>query len=392
MRAAMGLIANRRVLLVASSLCLVAGACGTLEPESGAGITLVNTTADTIGYVALERDASDLALLPGSMLASDLGDRIVAPSASVLVPLREIDGYYAGASVRFHIYCVSGRGAVIQSALTFTHAELVAMRWRVEVSAPAVAPSEVTFVNAMPDTLGYLAVEADSSHTLSIRERLPASELGKRVIPPSDSVAVPVGEIEWYQDGSSLHVFLYRVSQGEAVYRGMLTVPHLQLVARQWRAEISESSYVWLNPAQCSAHEEALLTLVDSSAVTGPEALGRLQRERDLPWAADVRVARVSPTAASLLGVGQTIAIDVSPGRRFVALGERMTRRADDDISWHAELCGAVFGSVDLVLTPRGVTATLRANRAVYGIRPIGDGFHAITLVDQRKMPPDHPP
>lgn len=134
------MIANCRVLLAALSLCLLNGACGAVAPESGDEITLVNVSGDTIGYVAIERDISVLALFAERIPASDLGERIIAPSASALLPVREIERYYPGAAVRILVYRVADGEAVIREMLTFTHAELVAMRWHVEIRGASVPP------------------------------------------------------------------------------------------------------------------------------------------------------------------------------------------------------------------------------------------------------------
>lgn len=138
--------------------------------------------------------------------------------------------------------------------------------------------------------------------------------------------------------------------------------------------------------------EASFFALVDSTAVTAPEPRGRLRSVRERPWSADVQVSRVSNMAGSLLHSGRSVVFDVGPGRRFVALGDSVTRRADNDISWHGTLRGGVFGSVQLVLSPKGVTGFLRADTTVYVIEPLGDGLHGITRIDQRLVPPPEPP
>lgn len=138
-----------------------------------------------------------------------------------------------------------------------------------ELGPSGLSQDGITLINATPDTAGFLAVELESSHTLRIRERQPASELGNRVIAPSASIVVPLREIEGYYAGASVRFFLYQVSEGEAVYSGMLTLTHADLVALRSRVEISAATVPGLRYARLATQETPLLTIIDRTAVTG---------------------------------------------------------------------------------------------------------------------------
>lgn len=184
---------------------------------------------------------------------------------------------------------------------------------------------------------------------------------------------------------------MYRIAGGQALYRGSLTYTSPEIAARRGRIEISGNAFARMSRTALAGAPETLLALLDSLPGTAAGPRDHLRRVRGRAWAADVRVARIAGLAGSLLRSGRSVVFDVAPGRRLVALGDTVIRRTDNDISWHGVLSGAVFGSVDLVLTTKGITATLRADTVVYVVEPLGNGFHSITRIDQGRVPPPHP-
>jgi len=134
--------------------------------------------------------------------------------------------------------------------------------------------------------------------------------------------------------------------------------------------------------------QEALFVLVPSPVLTS-EQEARLARIRNRLSSVEVHVALLRTAPEVALQVGRTVGFDVSPTRRFVALGEQVPPRPAGVISWAGPLQNE-FGWVQLVLTSKGVTGTLHAPDALYRFEPIGGGFHA--LIQIGTLPPEHPP
>lgn len=139
-----------------------------------------------------------------------------------------------------------------------------------------------------------------------------------------------------------------------------------------------------------AAAQEVLLTLVPDPELTGAQQ-SLLSTIRARPSSAEVHVARLADAPDSLLRQGKAVAFSLAPGKRVVALGERVERREPGDLSWSGSIRGEP-GAVQLVLSGRDVTATLRTAESVYHVEPLGGGLHAVTRVDQTRLPPDHPP
>lgn len=134
-----------------------------------------------------------------------------------------------------------------------------------------------------------------------------------------------------------------------------------------------------------------LFVLVDSTSVTTPDVRDRLARLRALPWAVSVQIARLAAAPDTLLTIGRAVAFDVAPGQRLVFAGDALARNATGSTSWRGVLQGGKFGDVHVVYGDSGVTATLRVlppNGAVYTVQPLGSGLHAITQVDESRVPP----
>jgi hypothetical protein len=138
------------------------------------------------------------------------------------------------------------------------------------------------------------------------------------------------------------------------------------------------------------AAQETLLGLVARPELTG-EQQRLLSTIRGRPSTAEVHVARLAGSPGRMLRQGQAVALALAPGTQVVALGERVERRGEDELSWSGSVAGEP-GAVQLVLSGRDVTATVRAAGGVYHVEPLGGGLHAVVRVDQTRLPPDHPP
>lgn len=137
-----------------------------------------------------------------------------------------------------------------------------------------------------------------------------------------------------------------------------------------------------------SGVQESLFTVVPSPRLNA-EQQARLTRIRNRRSSADVNVGLLRAAPAEVLQVGRAVGFDVGPNVRFVATGTRRVRNANGTLSWSGSTDRA-FGVVQLVLTEKGVTGTLRAGASLYRFEPIGGGLHA--LIKSGTFPPEHPP
>lgn len=137
-----------------------------------------------------------------------------------------------------------------------------------------------------------------------------------------------------------------------------------------------------------SRPQETLLTLVPRPALSRhqDDVLAGIRARSS----ADVQLARSAAAPGRMLQKGTAVQIPVAPGIQVVAVGERVTQRAADDISWAGPLQGGE-GWVQLVYMEGGVTATVRLGNVTYSIEPLGDGLHAISRIEQSSYPPEHP-
>ncbi|HYR09866.1 MAG TPA: M12 family metallo-peptidase [Longimicrobium sp.] len=142
-----------------------------------------------------------------------------------------------------------------------------------------------------------------------------------------------------------------------------------------------------MNPA---AVQENLLTLAPQQQLSGAQE-GRLATIRNRSGHVRAHVARLSGTPAQLLRQGSALRLAMEPGVQVVATGERVQRRAETDISWAGPVQGT-HGWVQMVLGEDGVTGTVTIGFEQYSIEPLGNGLHAISKIDQNKLPPEHTP
>ena len=144
-------------------------------------------------------------------------------------------------------------------------------------------------------------------------------------------------------------------------------------------------------PAMNAASEqEELLSLVPESALDAVQR-GRLATVRGRSNVAEVRLARIASAPGRLLRQGGAVRLPIAPGVQVVAVGERVTQRSAEDISWAGPVRGT-DGWVQMVFAGGGVTATVRVGNTSYGIESLGGGLHAISRIDQSGYPSEHTP
>jgi hypothetical protein len=143
-------------------------------------------------------------------------------------------------------------------------------------------------------------------------------------------------------------------------------------------------------PANAAASQEDLFTLLPNAALTNAQQ-SLLSTIRSRPSTAGVNVARLASVPAGMLQHGRAVRFNVAPGRPVVAVGSRVEERGPSDISWGGPVQGQE-GSVQMVLSGEGVTATVRVGEDLYHVEPLGGGLHAISQVNQAALPPEHAP
>lgn len=151
--------------------------------------------------------------------------------------------------------------------------------------------------------------------------------------------------------------------------------------------DLDPSTSTAMNPAEV---QQNLLTLAPQARLNETQE-SRLSTIRGRAGSAGSHVGRLAGTPAQLLKQGNALRLAVEPGLQVVAVGERVQRRADTDISWSGPVQGT-HGWVQMVLGEDGVTGTVTVGTETYRIEPLGDGLHAISRMDQSKMPPEHSP
>jgi hypothetical protein len=138
------------------------------------------------------------------------------------------------------------------------------------------------------------------------------------------------------------------------------------------------------------AVQENLFTLVNEQGLSSAQR-SRLSAVRGRPSSVGVNVARASTAPGELMRQGTLLRLAVAPGLSVVARGEHVERRAGNDISWGGPVQGT-HGWVQMVLSENGVVGTVTIGTAQYTIEPLGNGLHAVSRLDQNKLPPEHSP
>ncbi|MEK7400909.1 MAG: M12 family metallo-peptidase [Gemmatimonadota bacterium] len=139
--------------------------------------------------------------------------------------------------------------------------------------------------------------------------------------------------------------------------------------------------------ANAAALEEDLLTSVTAPQLS-PDQQRWLTTVRNRRHTANVNVAMAARMPGALLQQGRELAVQITPALRVLATGQRVTRRGNEDISWAGPASGS-GGWIEIVLTTKGITGTIRVGAQTYTVEPLGGGLHAIALVDESKLPRD---
>jgi hypothetical protein len=106
----------------------------------------------------------------------------------------------------------------------------------------------------------------------------------------------------------------------------------------------------------------------------------------------------VNLDAGSVAADTQRLQLDIG-GRRVTAQLAKAERTASGSLLWAGTLDGGKrtrsgvdpLNSATLIRSGNGITGTVRMDGALYRIRPLASGAHAIVEVDESAMPADHP-
>lgn len=131
---------SRAALFAVTLASIFAGACGGSGPVAPGmeRLALVNATSDTVGFLALERELSSRVDPNPGLGVETLRGRVIAPGATAVVTVAEVEGYRPGADVRFFLYRVTGGYATFRAVLDVSVAELARHGYRVELAAAAL--------------------------------------------------------------------------------------------------------------------------------------------------------------------------------------------------------------------------------------------------------------
>lgn len=86
-----------------------------------------------------------------------------------------------------------------------------------------------------------------------------------------------------------------------------------------------------------------------------------------------------------------TVTLGLRAGLTVQAAKKDMEKRSETDFTWYGTL-SEVPGAATLVVRDGNITGTVRSDKELFKIRPVGSGLHALIEVDQSKFPPDDPP
>ncbi len=139
-----------------------------------------------------------------------------------------------------------------------------------------------------------------------------------------------------------------------------------------------------------AAAQENFLALVPEQALENSQR-NLLATIKGRSTTAEVHLARIAAGAnGRSLEQGGVLRIGVAPGVQVVAVGEKVTKRSAEDVSWAGPVRGRE-GWVQMVYMDGGINATVRLGEGtVYSIEPLGNGLHAVTRIDQRGYPSEH--
>lgn len=134
--------------------------------------------------------------------------------------------------------------------------------------------------------------------------------------------------------------------------------------------------------------QQNLLTLVSEQPLSEAQET-RLDRIRSRGIHPQIRLARAASDAGELLQLGKALRVGVAPGVQVTAKGERVERRAANDVSWAGPTQDG-RGWVQVVMADGGMVGTVTIGTEQYTIEHLGNGLHAVARLDQNKLPPEH--
>jgi hypothetical protein len=140
----------------------------------------------------------------------------------------------------------------------------------------------------------------------------------------------------------------------------------------------------------------------ERSLVTGPVDRASLANDRALerliasPSTRDLRIMRIDANAVA--ADTTRLQIDLG-GRRVTAQLAKAERTASGSLLWAGTLDGGKrtrsgvdpLNSATFIRAADGVTGTVRVNGALFRIRPLKGGAHAVVEINEAAMPADHP-
>lgn len=153
-------------------------------------------------------------------------------------------------------------------------------------------------------------------------------------------------------------------------------------------------------------------TLFESSSAVGdltPAQTRTLAALEARPEMTDVRVVRLQPgRISSRMLLNGFDAADGMPddgsirlnlaGTAVTAVRRNLQVSSADSFEWAGEIVdpgaaeSALNGSVSLVVRGDRIIGTANYRGETYAIRPLGGGLHAVSRLDQSRLPPEHPP
>jgi hypothetical protein len=119
-----------------------------------------------------------------------------------------------------------------------------------------------------------------------------------------------------------------------------------------------------------------------------PDQERRLEKLREDPSAGAIQIYRVDLNVPK---TADAININLVPGSTMMLATRSRSDRTANDFSWSGgDASGAK--SAALVVKDSQVTGTIRDGEKLYRVRALGGGATAVVEVDQKKLPPEHPP
>jgi len=119
-----------------------------------------------------------------------------------------------------------------------------------------------------------------------------------------------------------------------------------------------------------------------------PDQQRAMERLRADPSSGAIQIFKVN---LSVPKTADAVNFNFLPGGALMLSTRSRADRAPDDYSWTG---GDASGSKSaaLVVKDQQVTGTIRDGDKLYRVRSIGNGVTAVIEVDQKKLPPEHPP